>query len=175
MSVFQVTEGHLSVRADLGDGAHALTLPTHRVDVGQWVQVALSRHGNLFVLQLEGGGGSREVRARLGSHMTMEIDPTSVTVGNGPRAENTSDFQGKKPLPLPSLLFSDWLLSAPSGCLRDVRFNGQLLPLDGRDRDAVAVLERRGVAAGCSSDACSGRPCGGLLRCVDLWRKHQCR
>lgn len=47
--------------------------------------------------------------------------------------------------------------------------------MDGQDGDTVGVLERRGLVAGCPSAACRGRPCGGELRCVDLWRKHQCR
>nr|XP_019965796.1 PREDICTED: uncharacterized protein LOC109644789 [Paralichthys olivaceus] len=76
-------------------------------------------------------------------------------VGNGPNAgDKASDFQG---------------------CLRDVRFNGQVLPLDGQSRDLVTVLEKQGVTSGCSSDACSGQPCRSPLHCIDLWRKHQCR
>ncbi|KAM7421623.1 hypothetical protein PAMA_015666 [Pampus argenteus] len=152
--VLEVMEGHLSVRTNLGDGAHALQLPGQRVDVGQWLLVSLSRHDNLFTLRLEQGGGSREVQARLGSRREMVVHPASVMVGNGPDAADKTDFQG---------------------CLRDVRFNGQALPLDGQSRDLVTVLERRGVTSGCSSDACSNQPCRSPLRCVDLWRKHQCR
>ncbi|KAM3614937.1 uncharacterized protein V6R79_020964 [Siganus canaliculatus] len=152
--VLEIAEGHLSVRADLGDGAHALRLPGQRVDVGQWVLVALSRHDNLFTLRLEQGGGSREVTARLGVRREMVVHPSSVVVGHSPSAGDKADFQG---------------------CLRDMRLNGQILPLDGQSRDLVTVLERRGVASGCSSAACSGQPCRSPLRCVDLWRKHQCR
>nr|XP_020510259.1 LOW QUALITY PROTEIN: neural-cadherin-like [Labrus bergylta] len=152
--VLEIAEGHLSVRSNLGDGAHALRLPGLRVDIGQWVQVSLSRHDNLYTLRLEQGGGSREVRARLGSRRELVVHPASVMVGNVPNAGDTADFQG---------------------CLRDVRFNAQLLPLDGQSRDLVTVLERRGVTSGCSSDACSSQPCRSPLRCIDLWRKHQCR
>ncbi|XP_034729522.1 neural-cadherin [Etheostoma cragini] len=152
--VLEITEGHLSVRANLGDGAHALRLPGQRLDLGQWVLVGLIRHDNLFTLRLERGGGSREVRARLGSRREMVVHPASVMVGNGPTAGDEADFQG---------------------CLRDVRFNAQVLPLDGRSRDSVTVLERRGVTSGCSSDACSSQPCPSPLRCIDLWRKHQCK
>uniref|UniRef100_A0A3Q4BS21 Uncharacterized protein n=1 Tax=Mola mola TaxID=94237 RepID=A0A3Q4BS21_MOLML len=148
--VLELTEGHLSVRANLGDGARALRLPGHRVDVGQWVLVSLSRHDNLFTLRLEQGGGSREVQARMGSRRELVVHPASVT-------------RLKRPF------------APPAGCLRDIRFNGQVLPLDGQSRDLVAVLERRGLVPGCSSDACSSHPCRGPLRCVDLWRKHQCR
>ncbi|XP_031175500.2 neural-cadherin [Sander lucioperca] len=152
--VLEIMEGHLSVRANLGDGAHALRLPGQRLDIGQWVLVGLVRHDNLFTLRLEQGGGSREVRARLGSRREMVVHPASVMVGNGPTAGEKADFQG---------------------CLRDVRFNAQVLPLDGQSRDLVTVLERRGVTSGCSSDACSSQPCLSPLRCIDLWRKHQCR
>ncbi|GLD53269.1 neural-cadherin-like protein, partial [Lates japonicus] len=152
--VLEIMEGHLSVRANLGDGAHALQLPGQRVDIGQWVLVSLSRQDNLFTLRLEQGGGSREVQARLGSRREIVVHPASVMVGNGPNTGDKGDFQG---------------------CLRDVRFNGQVLPLDGQSRDLVMVLERRGVTSGCSSDACSSQPCRSPLHCIDLWRKHQCR
>ncbi|XP_004551137.3 neural-cadherin [Maylandia zebra] len=149
--VLEITEGHISVRANLGDGAHALRLPGQRVDVGQWVLVSLSRYDNMFTLRLEHGGGSREVQARLGSRREIVVHPSSLMVGNGP---DKADFQG---------------------CLRDVRFNGHVLPLDGQSRDLVTVLERRGVTSGCSSNACSSQPCRSPLWCVDLWRKHQCK
>ncbi|KAM6995518.1 LOW QUALITY PROTEIN: neural-cadherin [Tautogolabrus adspersus] len=152
--VLEITEGHLSVRSNLGDGAHTLRLPSLQVDIGQWVQVSLSRHDNLYTLRLEQGGGSREVQARLGSRKEIVVHPASVMVGNLPNAGDKADFQG---------------------CLRDVRFNTQVLPLDGQSRDLVTVLERRGVTSGCSSDACSSQPCRSPLRCIDLWRKHQCR
>uniref|UniRef100_A0A4W6DCA0 Si:dkey-22o22.2 n=1 Tax=Lates calcarifer TaxID=8187 RepID=A0A4W6DCA0_LATCA len=152
--VLEIMEGHLSVRANLGDGAHALRLPGQRVDIGQWVLVSLSRQDNLFTLRLEQGGGSREVQAQLGSRREIVVHPASVMVGNGPNTGDKGDFQG---------------------CLRDVRFNGQVLPLDGQSRDLVMVLDRRGVTSGCSSDACSSQPCRSPLHCIDLWRKHQCR
>lgn len=88
------------MRADLGDGEHALQLAAHRVDIGQWILVRLSRHDNLFRLQLEQGGGSREVQARLGSHRELVVDPTRVMVGDGPETGNASAFQGEKLLPL---------------------------------------------------------------------------
>ncbi|KAF3692423.1 Neural-cadherin Cadherin-N [Channa argus] len=152
--VLEIMEGHLSVRANLGDGAHALRLTGQRVDIGQWVLVSLTRHDNLFTLRLEQGGGSREAEARLGNRREIVVHPASVMIGNGLKSGDKTDFQG---------------------CLRDVRFNGQLLPLDGQSRDLVMVLEKRGVTSGCYSDACSGQPCRSPLRCIDLWRKHQCR
>lgn len=227
-SSLQLSEGHLVVRADLGDGAHRLQLPGHRLDLGQWVQVGFYRYGNLFVLQLEQGGGDREVQARLGRKTQLLLDPDGVTVGGGPEwdryqeqdldddwekkqdknqdlnrnqkqyqkqghnqdqdwsqnqeqgqdQDQDGDFQGELGFRASDLLvrFHLWhVCAAPAGCLRDVRVNGQSLPLDGRSLDQVVVLERRGVTAGCSSEACRAQPCQSPLRCVDLWRKHQCR
>ncbi|CAG6014487.1 unnamed protein product [Menidia menidia] len=152
--ILEIIEGQVAVRANLGDGAHTLRLSGHRVDVGQWILVSLSRHDNTFTLRLERGGGSREIQAQLGRRREIVIYPSSLMVGSGPNAGTKTHFQG---------------------CLRDVRFNGQVLPLEGQNRDLVTVLERRAVTSGCSSDACSGQPCRGPLRCVDLWRKHQCK
>ncbi|KAM3873528.1 neural-cadherin [Diretmus argenteus] len=152
--VLEIVGGHLSVRSNLGDGVHALHLPGHRVDVGQWVLVSLSRHDNLFTLRLEQGGGSREVKAWLGNRREIVVHPASVMVGNGPNPGDKTDFQG---------------------CLRDVRLNGHALPLDGQSREAAALLERRGVTPGCHSDACSSQTCSSPMICIDQWRKHQCR
>lgn len=95
LPLVQLKDGHLAVRANLGDGAHALRLPGHRIDMGQWVLVGLSRHDNLFGLRLEQGGGSREVQARLGNHREILVHPASVTVGNGPNAGDEADFRGE--------------------------------------------------------------------------------
>nr|XP_057909277.1 neural-cadherin isoform X1 [Doryrhamphus excisus] len=152
--VLEIADGHLAARVNLGDGAHTARLPSQRVDIGQWVLVSLQRHDNLFSLRLEKGGGSREVQVGLGSHRELVVDPASITVGNGPNDADDTDFQG---------------------CMRDIRFNGRALPLDGQNGDLVTVLERRGVTQGCLSNACRAQPCRSPLRCVDLWRKHQCR
>ena len=85
----------MTVRANLGDGAHTLHLPSQRIDNGQWVVVSLYRHDNLFMLRLERGGGSREVRGWLGSRREIVVHPTSVMVGNGPDSLVKADFQGK--------------------------------------------------------------------------------
>ncbi|XP_056142918.1 neural-cadherin [Lampris incognitus] len=152
--VLEIMEGLLSVRANLGDGAHTLHLPGQRLDGGQWILVSLHRYDNLFTLRLGQGGGMREVSAQLGKRREIMVHPSSVMVGNGPNPEDKADFQG---------------------CLRDLRLNGHSLPLDGQSSEFVTVLERRGVTPGCRTDACSSRPCRSPLYCVDLWRKHQCR
>uniref|UniRef100_A0AAV2MF92 Uncharacterized protein n=1 Tax=Knipowitschia caucasica TaxID=637954 RepID=A0AAV2MF92_KNICA len=150
--------GLLSVRSDLGGGAESLLLPGLRVDLGEWIQVNLLRYDTHLTLSLERGGGSREVQRRLpdgghgGGHGGVEMNQVTVTVG---RPDNSSaGFQG---------------------CLKDVRFNGLLLPLGGRGSEGVAVLQERGVSLGCTSDACASAPCPRSLRCVDQWRRHQCR
>ncbi|XP_076827668.1 neural-cadherin [Brachyhypopomus gauderio] len=152
--ILEIADGCLTVNANLGDGAHSLTLGGHRVDHGQWVRVSLHRHDNLFTLQLEQGGGSREVTALLGQRREIVVHPSSVLLAHGPTHHAHAHFRG---------------------CMRDVRLNGHSLPLDGRSTEFVTLLERRGVLAGCSSDACGPRPCQDPLYCVDLWRSYECR
>ncbi|MBN3295370.1 CADN protein, partial [Amia calva] len=152
--VMEIMDGHFGVRANLGDGDHSLQLTGLRIDSGHWVLLNLDRHDNVFTLQLDHGGGAREVTAILGTRREIVIHPSSVLLGN-----NLSDFQ-----------HSDF-----QGCMRDVRLNGHSLPLDGKSTEFNTVLERRGVLGGCHSDACSSKPCHSPLYCVDLWRKHECR
>lgn len=92
----QIVDGHLSVRANLGDGAHSLRLASQQVDRGQWVLASLHRHDNLFTLRLEQGGGSREARAWMGNRREIVVHPSSVLLGNGPTPGQSADFQGKK-------------------------------------------------------------------------------
>lgn len=68
------------------------------------------------------------------------------------------------------------LSRAPPGCLRDVRFNGRSVPLDGEQpSEGLQVVTLQGVSSGCSSDACRRHHCSPPLICVDLWRHHECR
>ncbi|XP_027005788.2 neural-cadherin [Tachysurus fulvidraco] len=152
--ILEIVDGYVCVRANLGDGPNTLKLGSQRVDHGQWVLVILSRHDNVFTLQLEQGGGSREVTGVLGNKQEIVVQSSSVLLGNGASHSTQEDFQG---------------------CMQDVRLNGHSLPLDGQSSEFVMVLERRGVQAGCHSDACRAKPCQKPLYCVDLWRKHECR
>ncbi|GAA6100641.1 neural-cadherin, partial [Tachysurus ichikawai] len=152
--ILEIVDGYVCVRANLGDGPNTLKLGSQRVDHGQWVLVILSRHDNVFTLQLEQGGGSREVTGVLGNKQEIVVKSSSVLLGNGASHSTQEDFQG---------------------CMRDVRLNGHSLPLDGQSSEFVMVLERRGVQAGCHSDACRAKPCQKPLYCVDLWMKHECR
>ncbi|KAG9342809.1 hypothetical protein JZ751_015681, partial [Albula glossodonta] len=149
-----ILDGQLSVQANLGNDSHTLRLTSQRVDSGQWVLLSLLRHDNLFTLQLEQGGGAREISAALGHKRQAMMHVSSLVIGNSASHGQHKDFQG---------------------CVRDVRLNGRLLPLDGQRTEFSAVLERRGLQLGCHSDACRSRPCHSPLYCVDLWRKHECR
>eukprot|EP00062_Callorhinchus_milii_P003975 gi/632942725/ref/XP_007886565.1/ PREDICTED: neural-cadherin-like [Callorhinchus milii] len=152
--VLEIVDGYVGVRANLGDWEHSLKLPTIRVDNGEWTIVNMDRHDNEFTLRLEHGGGAREVTSVLGTHREILIDPSSLVLGSSLPEHPASDFQG---------------------CMRDVRLNGHLLPLDGKSTALTMTLDRQGVTIGCHSDACINRPCSIPFNCVDLWRKHECR
>ncbi|CAB1437444.1 unnamed protein product [Pleuronectes platessa] len=151
----QVIHGLLAVFYNLGDGDYNITLPFHRLNDGEWHDVALDRYGREFTLQLDGGGGRREVTVSPGRGQEIIIDPSAVMIGNSfPSGHNRSFL----------------------GCLRDVRFNGRSVSLDREQpSEGLQVVTSQGLSVGCSSDACRRHHCSAPLVCVDLWRHHECR
>lgn len=74
-------------------------------------------------------------------------------------------------------LLAFWALSLSlTGCLRDLRFYGRIIPLDGeQSSEGIQVISSQGVSVGCPSEACRKHHCSPPLVCVDLWRHHECR
>ncbi|XP_048386187.2 neural-cadherin isoform X1 [Stegostoma tigrinum] len=150
----EIIGGYFGICVNLGDGEHSLKLQTMRVDNGQWSLLNMDRHDNEFTLRLNDGGGVHQVTASLGTHREIIINPASLVLGKSLLEHPPNDFQG---------------------CMRDVRLNGHLLPMDGTNTMLTATLERQSITVGCHSVACSSRPCSIPFYCVDLWRKHECR
>ncbi|XP_077475964.1 neural-cadherin [Stigmatopora argus] len=151
----EIYQGLLSVFYNLGDGDHNLSLPNYRLDNGDWHQVRLDRHDNEMTLQLDGGGGQREVTGAPGRSREIVVDPTLVMLGNA----------------FPSVLNKSF-----QGCMRDLRLNGRQLPMDGQSsREGVSQIGAQGVTLGCPSDSCRRNQCSPPFTCVDLWRVHECR
>ena len=90
----QISQGLLCVLSNLGDGDYNLTLPTHRLDNGEWHEVVLDRHDNEMTLRLDGGGGQREVSGQRGRSREIVIDPTVVMLGNALPSGRNRTFQG---------------------------------------------------------------------------------
>uniref|UniRef100_A0AAX7UQI8 Uncharacterized protein n=1 Tax=Astatotilapia calliptera TaxID=8154 RepID=A0AAX7UQI8_ASTCA len=120
-----------------------------------WHELELYRYGREFTLQLDRGGGRREVTASPGQSREIIIDPAVVMLGNSfPSGHNRSFV----------------------GCLRDLRFNGRSISLDEEQpSEGIQVVTSQGVSVGCASDACRKHHCSPPLVCVDLWRHHECR
>uniref|UniRef100_G3PMI9 Si:ch211-186j3.6 n=1 Tax=Gasterosteus aculeatus aculeatus TaxID=481459 RepID=G3PMI9_GASAC len=150
----EIFQGLLCVFYNLGDGDFNLTLPTYRLDNGDWHEVFLDRHDNEMTLRLDGGGGQREVKGSRGRSREIIIDPTVVMLGNTFPSGINKSFQG---------------------CMRDARLNGRYLPLDSQTRDGVSQVSIQGLSPGCSSDSCKRNQCSAPFTCVDLWRVHECR
>ncbi|XP_045544706.1 neural-cadherin-like [Salmo salar] len=150
-------QGLLAVFYNLGDRPYNLTLPFHRLDNGEWHEVELHRHGKEFTLQLDGGGGRREVTAAPGRSQEIVIDQSVVMLGNSfPSGHNRSFL----------------------GCLRDLRLNGRPMPIAKQPSvgsEGLQVVTSQGVSPGCPSDACRNHQCSPPFICMDLWRKHECR
>lgn len=92
MKIFQ---GLLCVFYNLGDGDYNLTMPTYRLDNGEWHEIFLDRHDNELTLRLDGGGGQREVTGSQGRSREIIIDPTVVMLGNTFPSGINKSFQGK--------------------------------------------------------------------------------
>uniref|UniRef100_A0A673XXT8 Neural-cadherin-like n=1 Tax=Salmo trutta TaxID=8032 RepID=A0A673XXT8_SALTR len=90
----EVSLGLLAVFYNLGDRPYNLTLPFHRLDNGEWHEVELHRHGKEFTLQLDGGGGRREVTAAPGRSQEIVIDQSVVMLGNSFPSGHNRSFLG---------------------------------------------------------------------------------
>ncbi|KAM7406563.1 hypothetical protein PAMP_000934 [Pampus punctatissimus] len=150
----EIFQGLLCVFYNLGDGDYNLTMPTYRLDNGEWHEIYLDRHDNEMTLRLDGGGGQREVTGSQGRSREIIIDPTVVILGNTFPSGTNKSFQG---------------------CIRDLRLNGRYMPLDSQPRDGVSQVSTQGISQGCSSDSCKRNQCSPPFTCVDLWRVHECR
>ncbi|XP_006641450.3 neural-cadherin [Lepisosteus oculatus] len=150
----EVFQGLLAVFYNLGDGDFIITLPSYRIDNGEWHGINLDRHDNEFTLRLDGGGGRREVTASPGKNREIIIDPGAVVLGNAFPSSHNRSLQG---------------------CMRDLRLNNRHLPMGVKIKEAVSVVSAQGVSPGCSSDACKKNSCSPPFTCVDLWRIHECR
>ncbi|XP_018422727.1 PREDICTED: neural-cadherin-like [Nanorana parkeri] len=150
----EINAGHFAVSFNFGERSHVIRLPDLRIDHGRWVRLSLERYGNVFTLRIERGGGVREVTATMGKSGLFEADPSSVMLANSLPQQAENDFQG---------------------CLREVRINGLVLPLDGEGNEHSSFVSSQGISNGCHSDVCRNQPCPSHLNCIDLWRKHECR
>ncbi len=91
----QIYQGLLSVFYNLGDGDFNLTMPSYRLDNGEWHDIHLDRHDNELTLRLDGGGGRREVTGSPGRSREIVIDPAVVMLGNSLPSGHNKSFQGK--------------------------------------------------------------------------------
>ncbi|NWH61172.1 CADN protein, partial [Geococcyx californianus] len=159
----QVVQGFLVVSYNLGDGDYSVSLPSYRVDNGDWHHITLERQENEFALRLYEGGGKREVLKAAGVYKEIVIDPSSLVLGNTYPFNQNKSFQ---------VAFKT--LCPAAGCMKDVRFNNYRIPLDTHAKELVSVLSAQGVREGCSSEACSNNPCNQEFICIDLWMTHEC-
>ncbi|XP_060100312.1 neural-cadherin-like [Heteronotia binoei] len=150
----EVIGGHYGVSFSLEDEGHMLQLSSVRIDNGHWVVLALEKYHNEFSLRINDGGGDHETSFILGQNRQLDMDLTSIVLGNRPANHSESDFQG---------------------CMRDVRLNSQPLLADVKSTEYSFIVEQHSVSVGCHSSSCSNQPCYSPFHCVDLWRKYECR
>ncbi|KAM9308429.1 neural-cadherin-like [Gastrophryne carolinensis] len=150
----EITAGLFAVSFNFGERSHVIKLPDLLIDHGHWTVLGMERYGNVFTLRIESGGGVREVTTALGKSRFFSADQSNVILGNNLPQQADQDFQG---------------------CLRDVRINGLILPLDGEKSEHSTIVSSQGISLGCHSGSCMNQPCPSHLHCIDLWRQHECR
>ena len=65
-----------------------------------------------------------------------------------------------------------------SGCINDVRYDAEWLPMESYDNsksNVARVVELEFAYTGCSSAVCASVNCPAPQFCFDIWREHQCR
>ena len=65
-----------------------------------------------------------------------------------------------------------------SGCMNDIRYNEEWLPMDqsqNSESRAAEVMRYQYIIDGCKSEMCLQLMCSPPLICVDLWRYAECR
>ncbi|XP_068117206.1 neural-cadherin-like [Hyperolius riggenbachi] len=148
----QVVEGALTVSYNIGDGDYVVKLAGHRLDSGEWNEVALERMQNEFTLRMNGVADHGEVTAAQGTYKEIRMDSSGVILG-GSITEEPS-FQG---------------------CMKDVRLNNYRLPMENQSSSPVTIVKKHGITRGCTSDVCRSHPCSRGFVCTDLWMIHECR
>ncbi|NXY46161.1 CADN protein, partial [Ceuthmochares aereus] len=175
----QVVRGFLVVSYNLGDGDYSVSLPSYRIDNGEWHPITLERNENEFTLRLYEGGGKREVLKAAGAYKEIVIDPSSLVLGNTYPFDQNKSFQDSAKSyscfnPSCRTALKLCSLCPAAGCMKDVRFNNYRIPLDTHAKELVSVLSAQGVREGCSSEACRNNPCNQEFICIDLWMTYEC-
>ncbi|XP_063804777.1 neural-cadherin-like [Pseudophryne corroboree] len=150
--ILQVLHGLLAVSYNLGDGDYSVTLPSHRIDSGEWTDISLERVQNEFTLSVNGGGEHEDITATHGTYKEIKVDPNRIILGNGNLQELS--FQG---------------------CIKNARLNNYRVPMENQSSSPVSVIKKHGVMKGCVSEVCKSHPCSRGFLCTDLWMIHECR
>ncbi|XP_022688346.1 putative neural-cadherin 2 [Varroa jacobsoni] len=167
-----------SASASAGLGGQGGAVDTERsvqlehtlIDDGQWHTVRVRRYGCFVSLQLDDGQGPRYAvfsNELACSARLLMVDRHRVTVGGTMHYNQGGVMMVERDL--------------MATCVRDVRLEGRVLPLEDTTVTSLAdaagfVLEARNVIRGCpSSNPCHGVICSNPFMCIDLWNDHVCR
>ncbi|XP_040264889.1 neural-cadherin-like [Bufo bufo] len=135
--ILQVTHGMLAVSYNIGDGDFVVRLPNHRVDSGEWQEIALERMQNEFSLRVNGGGEDREITAAHGTYKEIKVDPSSIVLGSGNL--HALSFQGKRP---------KGFIKSTIGCIKDAKLNNYKLPMGNQSSTSVSIIRKHALIAG---------------------------
>ena len=145
----QLEDGYLVYHINLGSREESVAMTTHRVDDALWHVFSVER----LILSLSLFLDDTNLTHSLSStNLTLDIDSTQVYAGG-----------------FPSLESGDVIINAYTGCLEDVRIDGNILPtLGSNDFASVAFRGTAPISYNCALRACSPNPCGEGTNCTEV-------
>lgn len=160
-NVFEIVNGYVQYRFDLGSGEGLISVQSMFVSDGQWHEVKLDREGN---------------SARI------TVDGKHVAQGNAPGVNSALNLQsndlylGAEVRQHPAVLGFEDVQRGFIGCIDDIKLSKLALPLHITGGSSVAVLKRfTNIEFSCDASTilaplgvCSSQPCHNGGTCKDL-------
>ena len=145
--------GNLVYHINLGSGEESISITTQQVNDAEWHTFTIERTALSLSLFLDGNFNLTHTLSS--TNLTLDIDPSLIYAGGFPSSTSESD---------------DMVISNPyTGCLEDIRIDGNTLPTVGSNEFAsVLFLGSAPISYNCALRACSPNPCGEGANCTEL-------
>ena len=141
--------GHLVYHINLGSGEESVTIGTQLVNDARWHVFTAERTALSLSLFLD---DSNLTHTLSGTDLTLDIDPSQVYAGGFPSSES-----------------DDIIANAYTGCLEDIRIDGNILPTVGSNSFArITFGGGAPISYNCALKGCSPFPCGSEANCTEV-------
>nr|XP_006816087.1 PREDICTED: neural-cadherin-like [Saccoglossus kowalevskii] len=150
----ELMNGYVTVKYDLGDGEHQLSLDSILVNDNTWHTVVVHRARSYFKIILDNGSGCRRVEGSAGDYTDLEVDKSSGVVIGARYDMSTGVIHG------------DFI-----GCMKDARFGKSYIGF-GETIGKVAG-EPTELMQGCTTP-CTNNTCDDSEICLEIGDMYNC-